>query len=500
MISTIQEIQRFLYQKARARTGPLDEPLMRYVTEWSVLRAAWRQVAGASGSRTAGADGTTAAEIRAAPETLEAFLQDLAARLQSGSYQLGAVRRFQIRKIGDPDKMRPLAILNLADRVVHTAVKMVLDPIVEARLSKRCFGFRSGRGRYDQLQAVRRLVQSQPERYQAAICTDVASCFDQLDHALLRKDLRSLVVDRAFSRLLDQILTHVGDGRKEWWARRSVGVLQGSPLSPLLANLNLARFDRAWQEVHGDHAPAFRYADDLAVLVHDECVAVRLRSALRRCLRRNNRLRLVNEKTQIVTFDQGVPLLGLVLRRNQDPFDQCPHIRTLLDPRKVHEVLAEIGRWAEQIDADRPLGRQFRALNQRLRGWFESFQYAYDASQAFEAIDRHLFAGTRRKLKQLLGYSASQLQTHHFVRLPSGHDSWQADGEVLLVLSAVPRKQYRPKAQRLPWEPRATAGSIVTPAPLSAADCQPDDLPPDLQPARQPQHASRSGGSFDGSQ
>lgn len=483
MTTTIHDIQRFLYQRARISRGPLNEPLLRYVTDWTVLRAAWRQVAAAPGSQTPGADGMTAAEVRAVPAALEAFLQDLATRLQAGKYEPGAVRRFEIRKPGDPDKTRPLAILNLADRVVHCAVKAVLDPLMEARLGNRCFGFRSGLGRYDQLHAVRRLVEGRPELYGAAVCTDVASCFDELDHALLRRDLRNLVSDPPLVRLLDCVLRQVGDGRRGWWNRRHVGVLQGSPLSPLLANLSLSRFDADWQAKHAGREPAFRYADDLAVLAADERTALRVRSELARCLRRNNRLNLAQDKTRIVTFDEGVPLLGLVLRRSRDAFDQQPHIRVLLDPRKVQSVLAAIDDWVEQMERDRPLGRQFQAFNQRLRGWFESFQYAYDASQALDAVDRRLFTGVRRKLKQMLSCSGSQLEAQHLVRLASGHDSWQADGETLLVLSALPRKRYRAKAQRFPWEPRA--GTALTHAPVASgvASSAVDALPCDLRPA-----------------
>ncbi len=466
MSHALHEIQRFLFQQARRQSAPLPH-LMRFVTDWTVLNAAWRQVRRSQGADTPGADRVVAREVVADPRAARAWLQDLANQIQGGTYRPDRVRRFEIAKPGQPGKTRPLAILTLTDRVAHMALKLVLEPIVEARLGKRCFGFRPGHSRFDELNAVRRVVQNHPDTFTAALTADIASCFDQIDHCLLLDDLRAVVADPGVLALGRRVLEQVGSGIKGWWRQRRVGVLQGSPVSPLLANWNLARFDRAWARGTGEPAPLFRYADDLLVLAGDPRSARRLRPALERCLWRSNRLQLAADKTAVATLDEGVPVLGLMVRRLGDPFDGDSKLRILLDPAKIRDVLDQVLQWAEGLDADRPLGAQFARFNQRLRGWFESYQFAHDAALAFETVDQHVFRAARVRLKDLLGCSAAALQQRHYHRLATGHHTWQADGVALLVLGALPRRYYRPKQPRSPWSesPRPlTASARMGPA------------------------------------
>jgi RNA-directed DNA polymerase len=488
MCPTVQEIQRFLHQHARRYPSRPAERLMRFITDWAIIQEAWRRVRTSPGANTPGADRVAARDLPPGSVRTRAFLHKLADQLQSGTYRPGPVRRFEIPKPRHPDQTRPLAILTVTDRVVQMTLKLILEPIVEARLGKRCYGFRPGRNRYDQIQSVRRLVVSRPEEYGAALTADVASCFDKLDHRLIIDDLQQVSADPDLLSLFRLILDQVGAGQAGWWHQHKVGVLQGSPLSPLVANWNLTRFDRAWHQQYGDRAPLFRYADDLIILAPDAAAANRLRSPLKRCLRQANQLDLATDKTHVATLVQGVPLLGLLIRRHGDPFAQREEVRVFMDPVPFRDILAEINDWVEQLDPDRSLGGQFARLNQRLRGWFDSYQYAYDAAQAFEALDRHLFVTVRRRLKEMLGCSSLVLDNEHHHRLPTGHHTWRADGACLLVLSSLPRRYYQSSRIRPPWETaagRATSAAsfaengeeISIPSVTRPQEIQPD---PDL--------------------
>ncbi|MBC7819744.1 MAG: hypothetical protein IAG10_22910, partial [Planctomycetaceae bacterium] len=402
---------------------------------------------------------------------IEAFLHKLADDLRTSRYRPGPVRRFEIPKPNNPSKTRPIVVLTLADRIVHTALKLLLEPLVEARLAKSCFGFRPGRSRYDQMFAVRRLVEHESPRFTAALATDIASCFDQLDHAAIRRELRQVTSDGELLQLLEQVLLQVGQGQTGWWRKRRVGILQGSALSPLLANLTLATFDREWSRKHATTAPAFRYADDLLILAQDIAEGQLLQKQLVRCLWETNRLELAEDKTHVVTFQAGVPLLGMQLQEQHGPFDDESHVRILWDVLKVRACLTSIDEWAQSLTANRSLGRQFAEINRRLWGWFATYQYAFNAPQAFEAIDRRVFQATRARLKVILSNSSTKIAAEHHVRLRSGHESWQCDGEVLLVLSSLARKAYCPKRQRLPWDmklrdPREFSASTPSPESL----------------------------------
>jgi RNA-directed DNA polymerase len=489
MTPTVREIQRFLHQHARRYPSRPVNHLMRFVTDWAVIQEAWRRVRSSPGANTPGADRIAARDLPPGSVETRAFLHDLAEQLQSGQYRPGPVRRFEIPKPHHPDQTRPLAILTLADRVVQMTLKLILEPIVEARLGKRCFGFRPGRNRYDQIQSVRRLVAAHPEEYGAALSADVHSCFDKLDHQLIIDDVRQISGDGDLLGLFRVILNQVGAGQVGWWHKRPIGVLQGSPLSPLLANWNLTRFDLAWRQQHGDRAPLFRYADDLIILARDPGAAEQLRSPLRRCLRQANHLDLAPEKARVATLDDGVPLLGLLVRRHGDPFAHHRDVRIFIDPDPFRDVLAEIDDWVEQLDPDRSLGSQFNRLNDRLRGWFDSYQYAYDAAQAFESLDRHLFVSVRHRLKEILRCSSLVLNSEHHHRLPTGHHTWRADGVCLLVLSALPRRYYQSSRIRPPWETDAepeaeaeidaAAGAEISPQLVGESAAVPSTLNPD---------------------
>jgi group II intron reverse transcriptase/maturase len=425
---------------------------MRFLTDWVVLNEAWRLVRTAGGAGTPGADGMVAADLAVDPAAVTSFLQNLADKLQSGRYTPGAVVRFKLAKPGRPGKFRPIAVLTLEDRVVHMLLKIVLEPMVEVQMDDRSFGFRPNRSRFDQINAVRRHLVLNPELYGAAVAADIASCFDELDHRLILDDVRKLVADRSVFALFHSVLRQATSGKVGWLNRRRVGVLQGSPLSPLLANWNLTRFDRTWRERHGDKAPLFRYADDLLVLARDRADASRLKRKVAECLRQTNNLALAQDKTRVCTADDGVPLLGLELKRHRDPYLNREDIYIFTDKARFGEVIAEVTRCLEGLDPARPLGVQFEELNQRLRGYFEAYQFAYDAPHAFEALDRHVFTTLRRQIKVACQCTVASLKRDFYHRQKDGRETWAADGVPLLVLSSLPRRQYRPSNMCLPWE------------------------------------------------
>lgn len=502
MSHALRDIQRYLFQHARRQPARPVPQLMRFVTDWTILNAAWRQVRRSQGRDTPGADQVVAGEAFSTAADLRAWLQELAAQLQSGAYQPGNVRRFEIAKPGKPGEFRPIAILTVQDRVAHMALKLVLEPIIESRLGKRCFGFRAGLSRFDELNAIRRVVQNHPGTFAAALTADIASCFDQLDQHLVLQDLRAVAADPNVVELAHRILEQVGSSRQGWWNRRPVGVLQGSPLSPLLANWTLARFDRAWTRRSGEPAPMFRYADDIVVLAGDPRAARKLLPLLEGCLWHSNRLELAKEKTVVTTFDDGVPLLGLMIRRRVDPFDAVPRIRMVVDPAKIREILEQVHQWAEELDPDRSLRSQFARFNQRLRGWFESYQFAHDSAAAIETIDQHVFARLRARLKPMLGATWAQLQERHYHRLPTGHHTWQADGVPLMVLSALPRRFYRPKLPRSPWDKPHRPSANIGPTSATSRDLGLGELYPLANARISPTHPvsdpnTRPGASHD---
>lgn len=264
-MKAIHKIQGSLSAQTKDNPGQPLPALMHLLADRAVLYEAWRQVL-QNGKHTIGPDRLSAKMVLSEDGGVDKLLNQIASRLHQGDYTPGPVKRFEIPKPSNPDKMRPLVILNLADRIVHTAVKLLLEPVLEVRQTGHSYGFRPGRCRFDELVTVARMVQNQPERYQAALTADIASCFDQIDHQQVREELELLVSDKPFLTLCNAVLAQVGSGVEGWFKTRPVGLLQGSPLSLLLANLALARFDRTWKRDYGREQMLLRYADDLVVL------------------------------------------------------------------------------------------------------------------------------------------------------------------------------------------------------------------------------------------
>ena len=460
-MKAIHHIQQLIYRRTKINQTPV-ESLMSRLTDTTVLRAAWKQVL-QNGRHVAGKDGITPAAILKRDTGATGFLDELAENLIKKKYAPAAVRRFEIPK-GDGTKTRTISVLSVKDRVLHTAFKLLLEPILEARLGKQCYGFRPGRSRFDELVAIRRMIAQQPKQFQVGLTADVASCFDQLDHRQIRREFQSLVDDKHLLHTLDLILNQVGAGQEGWFSGRKVGLLQGSPLSPLLANLALSPFDRAWKKEYQNAFPLLRYADDLIVLAPDVKTAQRLEKSLAKMLKRICKLGLAPQKTRIASFEQGVSLLGMIIRRELNPFEFSRHVQIFVDPQKIRELFREMDQWAESLESPEKLPRQFSQFNKRLRGWFETFQFAWDAPQAFSSLDYYLFRTVRDQLRKITGLSQSQLNRQHHRYLPSKHETWGAEFEELLVLSSLPRSVFRPKRNRLPWEKKnETSESNGTP-------------------------------------
>jgi RNA-directed DNA polymerase len=158
----------------------------------ATLAAAWAKV-----KANGGAAGVDKQSIERFAAHAEAYLAELSRALRAGDYRPSAIRRIEIAK-GDGG-MRPLGIPTVKDRIAQTAVKFVLEPILEARFHPASFGFRPGRGAKDALRVVDRLVKS---GCCFVVDADLKSYFDTIPHDRLMKGLRARVSD---GRVLDLV-------------------------------------------------------------------------------------------------------------------------------------------------------------------------------------------------------------------------------------------------------------------------------------------------------
>lgn len=260
--SRLRELQRALYTRAK------KEPMFRFyslydkVHRTDALEHAYALARANSGAP--GPDGQTFEDIEA--EGSATLLEELRNELLTKTYRPGPVRRVYIPKLSGGE--RPLGIPSIRDRVVQTAVKLVLEPIFEATFEADSYGFRPKKDAHQALDAIREALK---DEMTWVIDADVTACFDTIPHDRVMKAVAERVADGALLALVKMFLeAPIVDERDGGRPRRnSQGTPQGGALSPLLANIYLHLVDRNFRrrvqrgELRGR---LVRYADDLVVL------------------------------------------------------------------------------------------------------------------------------------------------------------------------------------------------------------------------------------------
>ncbi|MGH2741153.1 MAG: group II intron reverse transcriptase/maturase [Thermoleophilaceae bacterium] len=291
----VRELQVKLYLAAKRSPTRRFHALWDRILRRDVLERAWQQVRTNRGA--AGVDRTTIAEIE--DSGVEAFLDELQLELKEQRYRPRPARRVYIPKRGRSER-RPLGIPAIKDRVAQTAAKLVLEPLFEADFRDCSFGFRPKRSAHDALDAIKREVM---RGRRSVIDADIRGFFDCLDPKILEQLVCERISDRRVLKLLRSWL-RAGVLEGETLLRPEVGSPQGSPISPLLANVYLNALDRAWEERHGGLGVLVRYCDDLVILCKTEAQAEAAMRELRALLA-ELRLELAEAKTRLVCLDNG---------------------------------------------------------------------------------------------------------------------------------------------------------------------------------------------------
>ena len=306
------------------------------------------------------------------------ILAELEQALKSGEYRPEPIRRVEIPKGGG--KMRPLGIPVVKDRIVQTALKLVIEPIFEREFEESSYGFRPQRGCKDALREVDELIK---QGYTHVVDADLESYFDTIPHGQLMRQIDERISDGRVLELIGLFLSQdIIQGMKRWTP--TGGTPQGAVISPLLANIYLHPLDRQMKQ---QGYRMVRYADDFVVLCRTAQTAQAALEEVKSWVEQNG-LRLNADKTHVGDCrqaGQGFEFLGYRFEAGQ----------RWVRP-KSFKALRERIRIKTQRTRGESLAKIIADLNPMLRGWFNYFK------QAHPMVHELMDGFTRRRLRALL--------------------------------------------------------------------------------------------------
>lgn len=330
--------------------------LMEVILQDENLEEAIKRVKSNKG--VAGVDKMTVDEI---DEYFKANKETIKKRILEKKYRPQPVKRVYIPKSNG--KKRPLGIPTVVDRGIQQAITQVLSKIYDDTFSDNSFGFRPNRSAQD---AIMRTLDYLNEGYEWVIDLDIEAYFDTVNHDKLISILRERVSDSATLHLIRKFL-QAGIMEKGLVKANTIGMPQGGPLSPILSNIYLDKFDKEL-ESRGLHF--VRYADDCNIFVKSEMAANRVMKSVTSWLERKLFLKVSATKTKVVHPNDG-SFLGFTYFRNSKSLKwEC--IPTNKSKKRLYENCRK------ELIRKRCVARTnaitFTRINQIVRGWINYFR------------------------------------------------------------------------------------------------------------------------------
>ena len=328
------------------------------------------------GNKAAGIDSVTKSEFK---KNADENIQALTLRIHEKKWFPKPSREVLIPK--SSGGTRALAVGCLEDKVVQTLAARILDAVFDARFHRHSFGFRPNKSAH---MAVHTLYRAISKRSATCVVVemDVEKFFDSMSHEWLMKRLEENIEDTHFLSLISRMLkssTLHGNGLL---ADNVVGTPQGSPVSPILANIYLHFLLDAWfQKNHAHEADMVRYADDAVFVFDDMQKATQFQAALKARMAEGS-LSLNEAKSGITVFHekspQGIiPFLGFeffwgVTRVNKRT------LKVKTSTKKLGKAIESFTDWVKAHRNKLPGTKLWRIAASKVRGHLNYFGVVFN--------------------------------------------------------------------------------------------------------------------------
>ena len=426
----LKTLQDFLY--AQSRQNRTFTGLLEAVESEVTIVTAIHNIKSNKGSKTAGVDRIKMDRYLQMPkETVVAIVKN-----SLKHYLPKPARRVYIDKANGGK--RPLGIPTILDRIIQECIRIVIEPICEARFYPHSYGFRPYRAQKHAISDICHTLNlpAKPENKAVyALEGDIKGCFDNINHRILLKKLWKIGVhDKRILTLIRQMLK-AGYIEYDLFLHSTVGVQQGGIISPLLSNVYLNDFDwymgRQYFEpvqkckVKGNDMARlrrqgtipkynFRFADDWIILTTKCREAERLKKKLTKYFRHKLKLELSEEKTKITDMRKdGAEFLGFVIRAEKPRTDEkgsenlvgkpYPNMKRL--NAKLTKLCGEIHAM-KHMKSDSDRAAQIQYINSVIMGIAEYIKISI-CSKAFSVMDKRVYVSCHYTWKRMFSDAAS---------------------------------------------------------------------------------------------
>ena len=360
------------------------------ILESANLNAALKKVESNKGAP--GVDGMRTDELR---QYITDHPGELRRVLLDGTYRPKPVKRVTIPK-SEPGKFRELGIPTVIDRLVQQAVLQVLNLYYDTTFSTSSYGFRPFRDCRD---AVLHCIRQTDGGKVWAVDVDLEKFFDTVNHIRLIRKLSTRIKDPRVISLIHRMLKS-GIDTGNGVVASTVGLMQGGPLSPLLANIYLDELDKELEKRGHSFA---RYADDLIVLCSSKRAAERTLRSLTKLLEGRMLLKVNQAKSGVSYITHGVKFLGFGFYWNTKIKRIVPSVHWKSKVSFINEVREVLSR-----NRKGSIEHIKKELREKLVGWNAYFKWA-----SYETWLKPTDQWIRRRIRQLLWKCLKKVRTRH---------------------------------------------------------------------------------------